>query len=481
MGKRKQVELAASPNAPNGDAPKPTMSDSALLHPMTLTPSLVQQFNRIGGNLSPAAISSILAMADIGRRSRFVDLTHECRQKDGHMQCCLQAAEIAISALPWEIDAPKNANRKERKMVELATDALTGNEFFPLLIEHFAGEGVLFGDAHSESIWDVIDGAMIPVRFKNLSCRRFGHRLSDGELMFDPRNVLEADVNVSGIDLLSEYPIGKFLGWRPRINGDVPAREGYARMLVWLALGRNWTYKDWLELAELAWKPKRLGKYNKGASDEDKLALIAMLERVMSGGVGIFPENTEPQMLWPSAGSGARVSTHKELEVWIAGEMSKAILGSSDIVEPSENGAKAAVETRSELKTELRNARARGIAAAIQPLIVAITQLNAGPTTRPGTFKFITVDPPDLDKFASSVEKFKRSKVRMVEAWVHDQAGMPTPKPDDILVGDTVDENGKIVREPVDGADDDDGDDDKGKDDNGESGEGKPKKDSDSN
>lgn len=475
MGKRKQVELAASPNAPNGEAPKPTTSDSALLRPMTITPSLVQQFNRIGGNLSPATISSILAMADVGRISRFVDLGHECRQKDGHFQCCAQAAEIAISALEWEIDAPKDANRKERKMVELATEAIKACATFPMLVEHFAGEGVLFGHAHSESIWDVIDGAMIPVRFKNLNCRRFGFRLSDGELMFDPRNVLEADVNVSGVDLLNEYPLGKFLGYRPRINGDVPAREGYSRMLVWYCLGRNWTFKDWLELAELAWKPKRLGKYLKGASEEDKRALIDMLERVMSGGVGIFPENTEPQLLWPTQGGSSRVSNHKELQTWMAGEISKALLGSTDIVEPSENGAKAAVETRSELKTELRNARARGIAAAIQPLIVAITMLNAGPSVRPGTFKFITVDPPDLEKFSKAVLNFKTAKTRMVEAWVHDQAGMPTPKPDDILVGDTVDENGEIIREPVEGTEPDD-DDTEG--DNAESkpGKGKPKK-----
>lgn len=438
----------ANPNVPGGanvDTPKPSTSDVVLTRIMTVEPSLIQQFNRIGGNLSPSSISAILGMADIGRISRFVDLVHEMRQKDGHLQCCLQASEYSIGALPWDIDPPDGANRKERKMAALAKDALTSNGSVRKLIDHFAGEGPLFGHSHSESLWEVSEGQMIPVSFKNLSPRRFGFRMADGALMFDPRGVLEADVNIAGVDLLNDYPLGKFVSYRPRINGDVPAREGLGRCLVWLCLARNWTLKDWLELAELSWKPKRLGKYQKGASKEDKQALIDMLEQVMAGGVGVFPETTEPQLIWPQITGGAKVSNHKELQVWAAGEISKATLGSTDIVEPSENGAKAAVETRNELKVEIRNARAEDIALAIQPLVDAIARLNGGESVRPGKFKFITVEPPDLEKFSKSVSNFTAARVRVVESWVHDQAGMPTPKPTDILVGDGVDENGKRI------------------------------------
>jgi phage gp29-like protein len=448
MSRRKASKQPVGvPGGANVEAPKPTTSDVILPRVATADPPLVQQFNRIGGNLTPQTISAILSMADIGRISRFVDLMHEMRQKDGHLQCCLQAAEYSIGSLPWDIDPPPNANRKERKIAALAKDSLAANGQFRTLIEHFAGEGPLFGHAHSEVIWDVIDGAMIPVKFKNLSCRRFGFRMADGTLAFDPRGVLEADVNIAGVDLLKEYPLGKFLSYRPRINGDVPAREGLARILVWLALGRNWTYKDWLEFADLFWKPKRFGKYQKGAGKEDKQAIIDMLEQVMNGGVGIFPETTEPVFQWPQLGTGGKNSPHKELNVWIAGEISKTTLGSTDIVEPSENGAKAAVETRSELKTEIRNARAVGIATeAIQPLIEAITRLNGGDGVRAGTFKFITVEPPDLSKFATAVKDLAAAKVRVVESWVHDQAGMPAPKPDDILVGDQVDDDGNRVK-----------------------------------
>lgn len=423
---------------------------------MTVEPPLVQQFNRAAGNLSPNTISSILSMADIGRIARYVDLVHEFRQKDGHMHACLQASELAIGALPWDIDPPPNANRKERKAAAMAKEALTSNVQFRALIEHFAGEGPLFGHATAEAIWENVPSlGYVPTKFKTLSCRRFGFRMLDGALLFDPRGVLESDVNIAGVDVLTEYPLGKFLQYRPRINGDVPAREGLGRFLVWLALGRNWTYKDWLEFAELFWQPKRFGKYLKGASKEDKQGLIDMLEQVMSGGVGIFPETTEPVFKWAEIGAAGKMSPHKELSVWIAGEMSKGILGSTDIVEPSENGAKAAVETRNQLRVDIRNARAEGIATqAIQPIVVAITKLNAGDNVRPGAFKFITVEPQDLSKFATAVKDFTTAKVRVVESWVHDQAGMPQPKPDDVLVGDQVDENGKRI--PSKPQDDDD-------------------------
>ncbi len=441
---------------------------------MTAEPPLVQQFNRASGNLSPATISAIIAMADIGRISRFVDLVHEFRQKDGHMHACLQASELAIGSLPWDIDPPPNPNRKERKAAALAKEALLANIHTRNLFEHLAGEGPLFGHAAAEAIWEHNSLGYVPTTFKAISCRRFGFRMLDGALLFDPRGVLEADVNVTGVDLGKEYPLGKFLQYRPRINGDVPAREGLGRFLIWLALGRNWTYKDWLEFAELAWKPKRFGKYLKTASADDKQALIDMLEQVMAGGVGIFPETTDPQFMWAQLASSGKASAHKELEAWIAGEMSKGILGSTDIVEPSENGAKAAVETRNQLRVDIRNARAEGIATqAIQPLVVAITRLNAGDNVRPGTFKFVTVEPPDLSKFAAAVKDLTTAKVRVVESWVHDQVGMPQPQPNDVLVGDSIDENGNRV--PPKPQDDDDnegagGDDAKKPDDDSESG-----------
>ena len=432
------------PGTGNVSGPAPTMSDAALVRPMTVEPSLVQQFTRIGGNLSPQMISSILAMADIGRISRFVDLTHEFRQKDAHMHACLQASELAIGALPWDITPPDQPNRKERVACQLAKEALQQNKYFRTMVEHFAGEGRLFGHAHCETIWDT-SGGYVPTVFKPISCRRFGFRMSDGALMFDPRGILEADVNSCGVDLLAEYPLGKFLQYRPRVNGDVATREGLARFLVWLAVGRNWIYKDWLELAELAWKPKRLGKYLKTASKEDKQALVDMLEQVMSGGVGIFPEGTEPQFIWPSQSAGTKTSTHKELQLWIGGEMSKGTLGSTDILEPSEFGSKSALEERAKLRTDIRNAMAESIALSIQPAVDAITKLNKGDGVRPGRFGFITEDPADLSKFADAVEKMTRSKVRVVEAWVHDKAGMPSPKPDDILVGDKVGADGKRI------------------------------------
>jgi phage gp29-like protein len=445
----RRSKAKAPANQTPAEVPAPTLSDAILARQAVGEPSLVHQFTVAGGNLSPRMISSILTMADIGRISRFVDLMHEFRQKDGHLHSCLQASELGIGALPWDIQPPDNASRKERKACQLVKEALQANPDFRNAIEHFAGEGPLFGHATTQTLFEKSGGALLPLKFKTISCRRFGWRMSDARLLFDPRGILEADANIAdAVDLMVQYPEGKFLQYRPRINGDVPVREGLARFLVWLAVGRNWIYKDWLELAELAWKPKRLGKYAKGASSEDKLNLINMLEQVMAGGVGIFADTTEPQLLWPQGGSaGGRTSNHKELQVWIAGEMSKGILGSTDIVEPSENGSKSAVEVRNELRVDIRNARAEGIGAAFQPLLNATTRLNYGDGVRPGRLVLITKDPADLGKFSVAMKTFKDSGLRVPVTHVYDEAGMPQPKPGDICLGDKVDENGKLVVE----------------------------------
>ncbi len=410
--------------------------------------SLALQFGRIGGNLTPARVSTIMQQADSGRTAALVDLYHELREKDGHFQSVMQTREVCVASLPHDVapraDKPK---KKEVKAARQCALALQKCDTFQTAISHWVGEGNGFGHATSELVWKKeekgeLKGLLVPDYFVNISCRRFGFRQSDGALLFDPHGL--GEIEVGGVDLMAEFGPGKYMQYRPRVTGDVPVREGLARCMIWLALFRNFDLRDWLQLAEMAWKPKRTGKYKKDASKADKQALTNILERLTSTGVAIYPETVELMLHWPT--NYASNSPHKELAVFLAQEMGKAALGTADVTEQSgKSGARAAVETRGELRKELRDWDAIGIARLVTRNIVEpFYRFNYGENVEPGTFVPMIDDPKNILEFGTGINRLQQSGLRIGQAWVRKQIGAPEPKAGEELLSDPkADETGK--------------------------------------
>ena len=408
-------------------------ADSDLFSLLIGAPALSEQFSRIGGNLSPARVSSIIQEADMGRPFRLVDLFHELRQKDGHLQSEMQTREICIGAIPFDIAPPgENPLKRDFKFARHCRLALERCKTRLAAVTHWVGEGNVFGHADVETVWKIetegeLAGLMVPDRFVPISCRRFGFRQSDGELLFDPTN--QGNVDVYGVDLLRDFPLGKYIRYQPRVNGDVLVREGLVRCLVWLALFRNFDIRDWLQLAEMSWKPKRLGKYKKDTtSKQDRAQLLSILERLTSTGVAIYPDSVELELLWPQ--QQRQQSNHRELAEFLAKEISKAVLGTSDMTEQSTtNGARAAVEKRGELREELRDWDAVGIANLFTEYVVKpFYRYNCPANIEPGTYVPLIEEPTDVDKFSVAMERLTKRGLRVGAGWVRKKVGAPEPK-----------------------------------------------------
>lgn len=399
-------------------------------------PSLTAQIGAIGGGVTPRIVSGILAQADLGQTYRLVDLAHDGRQKDGTLHAALSLAEQAVAQLKYQVLPPPKASAKEKKLAQAFADFFANAENRSDFIAHSIGEGRLFGHATTESRW-AFDGKYLgPVAFKPIHCRRFGFRQSDGALTFTPST---GDNPERGIELLKEFADGNFVQVRQRVNGDVPAREGLARLIAWLTQGRNWTYRDMMQLAELAWKPKRIGKYKRGAQDADIAALKRIMLDIMANGAAVHPDDVEIEFVWPqgaASGGGATKSVHQALLQWIGAELCKAIIGSADQLEPGENGARAAVETRSQNPKMIRDANANNTAEYVtRQLLYPFTKYNGGDRVRPGKFEFITDDPADLEKLSKAVLNFKNAGARIGETWFYEASNITPPTDSERVIG----------------------------------------------
>jgi len=402
---------------------------------------LVNQFTRIGGALTPTTVSAIIREADVGNLHRLVDLGNESRQKDGHLQSLLGTREAALVGLkrviePFDSDAD---NVLVADFVRTAIGAAIGNGDdtvgFGDMIAHLSG-AVFYSYAVSEIDWQRVGGWVVPLGFRNVSARRFNFSSEDGVLIFHDQN---SGVPTGVGEQLHRVWPDAFIQYQPRVTGDVAAREGLIRVLVWAALFRNWTLTDWLRLAELAWKPWRMGKYKPDASDKDIDDLYTALENLSSQGVGVFSDRATIEVQWPERGRGGKPD-HATLIELLGHEMSKCVLGQTLTVEPGERGARSLGEVHDRVRKDLREVDALGVAAAfIRDLIEPLVRLNFGAGTPLPKFAFATDDAVDVGAFSRAVEGLVRAGSKLKQEWVRDKIGAPDPEPgDELLLGKEV-------------------------------------------
>lgn len=398
--------------------------------------ALWSQGSRLGGGISPRAVTSIYRSADAGNPRQLMDLANECRQRDAHLQAVLSVSDESIAGLKWQLRAPEGDKEKlrDKKAREWCEGILRASPDFRRAVAHLAGS-VYYSFSVVETVWARVDGKVVPAEFKTLQPRRFGFRLADGRFVWRDENM-----DYAGVDIREDYP-NRFVVSQPRINGDVPAREGLARVLIWYSIFRNWAFADWLKTAETSWKPWRIGTYKKGNSDPiDKEQLEDVLRRLTTDGAAVIPDSSSVSVQWPT-GSGSSRSTHGELVNVLGQEMSKAVLGQTETTQSSASSGYAQAKVHDSVKRDLLESRAQQIAADItRDLIAVLIRLNFGPSVLVPIFEFATQDPVDLTAFAIAVKNFSDAGVIMPQRWVRDQAGIPEPEEDEECINGESDE-----------------------------------------
>ena len=410
----------------------PTPEARAVLGPRTLDPlPLDQGYQRIGGSLTPADVSTIIRQADTGYIYRLVDLANESRQKDCHLQGVLNTRETALSGLDFNIDpAIKMGEDKptdEDQEIALFVDSSIRNaqgrgedsKSFADMVAHSQG-AVYHGHAVSEIDWAYNGTNIVPAGFYLVSQRRFVFTQDEGRLEWWDQTRM-----TNSVPLQLAYP-DRFIQHQPRINGDLPAREGLARVLIWAALFRNWTQSDWLKLAELAWKPFRTGTYDQSASTKDIADLERSLRYLTTNGVASFSDRTEFKVHWPEGGGGR--PNHAVMAEFFAGEMSKATLGQTLTTQEGDRGARSLGEVHDRVRRDVReNDNSAASSTIRRDFIEPLVRLNYGPNVLIPGFEFITEDTPDLAPFAEGVAKLVSAGARIPSYWVADRAGYPVP------------------------------------------------------
>ncbi len=409
--------------------------------PAQIPRPLSQRLQRIGGRLSPEEVTAILRQADTGYMYRLCDLADDARLKDCHLNGILHRRETAVAGLRWQVvpasDRPK-AQRiavfVEQVLKAFGEEQLPGAELKDLnhTLSHLNG-AVFYGYGVAEVLWDRRGRYVVPLGSIPMAPRRFIFAQQDGSFRW--WDAVGSAYPYPGFDLRSAYPTGKFLIHRPRINGTVGCMEGLVRPLVWASLFRSWSIGDWMRLAELAWKPYRVGEYERNASTEDKAALLEALELLTTNGFALIPKTTNVRVEYVK-GSSSAGTDHATLAAFLAAEMSKCVLGATLTVEQGPVGSNALGNVHADVSKALRDTDARAIEATIQrQLVTPLVRMNFGDNVAIPTFQFVTDDAIDLVAYSTAIDRLASRGLRIPARWCRSTFGIPEPEDGEEVLG----------------------------------------------
>lgn len=427
-----QGRAASRKRIPSSLGPGVVIDDLPLFH----------QVSRIGGSLTPDEVTAAIRSADIGTMWPLVSLVNDARRKDGHLQAILGTREMALPSLGWEVTT-RSKRRKDRKVAEWVTEALalaTGANLddanlvgLRRMLAHMQG-AVTHGYALAECVYERAEGKLWPTGWNLIHATRVQFDQDTGRpCWFDQ----SAGMAFPGVDLRSDFAPGKIIFYQPRVTGDEPTKEGLGRVLLWAALFRNWSLRDWIALGELAWKPWRIGTYEPDADDKAIANLKAVLRSLTSSGTALLPARTDLKVEWPAGNK--QDASHQGLMAFLAGEMSKSVLGQTLTTEAGDKGARALGQVHDLIRRDILEFDATSVAETLRrDLIAPLVRRNFGMDADVPDFRFLTEETVDLVNFANGVTSLVDGGLRVPASWVYDRTGIPQPKDGEECLGDSL-------------------------------------------
>ena len=215
--------------------------------------------------LTPERLANIFKEADAGDVMRQMELFEEMEEKDPHLFSQLQTRKNAVTGLDYEIIPFDSDDEQDKVIAEFVQEQISSLENFEE-IETDLLDAIGKGIAVSEIIWGYDDGHVVVSDVRSRHQKRFYWDSIDDS--FKVRTVEHPE----GITL----PQNKFLVHKYKARSGHPSRAGILRVVAWMYLFKNYTIKDWVSFAEVFGLPLRLGKYQPGASEADKAALMTV-------------------------------------------------------------------------------------------------------------------------------------------------------------------------------------------------------------
>lgn len=277
---------------------------------------------------------------------------------DAHVGGLARRRRAAVKSLEYRLE-PGRAKTKTIKLLE--------NAFARIDVSALVGglwEATLFGFACAEILWEKHGDFVLPKAVLTKPQEWFS---------FDSRGVLlfMAMGSATGIPV----PERKFLLARQDPSLKNPYGIADLARCFWPYTFKKGGLKFWLQFVEKYGSPKLVGKFDRNTSEKEQNDLLELLKACVQDAVMVIPnDNSVETLATDGSGLSGAAENYEAFLRFCRSEISIALLGQDQTTEADTNHASATAGL--EVATDIRDADAAMIQAAIQPLLRWIVDLN---------------------------------------------------------------------------------------------------------
>lgn len=370
--------------------------------------------------LTPQRLANILRSAAEGEPEAYFELAEDIEERDLHYAAVMATRKRSVAQLPITVKAASDSaeHKKHAEFVQSWVDeeVLRAN-LFDLLDAIGKGLSVM------EIDWQVKNGLVMPRDLIWRTQRWFTFDRADGETVLLREGVTGAPL-----------PGHKFIVHRHKSKSGLTIRSGIARVALWAWMFKSFTTKDWAIFCQNYGQPIRIGKYGRGATEEEKDVLWRAVSGIAGDCAAIMPR----EMLIELHEVGSKSSStdmYERRADWLDRQVSKLVLGQTTTTDAVSGGHAVSQEHRL-VQEDIERDDAGMITATLnRQLVPNMIAFNFGPQDR---YPHLRVGRPDevpLKEFSEAFDRLAKHGLTAEESYLWDRLGIPTPKEGAVLVG----------------------------------------------
>lgn len=369
--------------------------------------------------MNPVRLANILRAADAGEPLSYFELAEQIEERDLHYVGVLGSRKRAVSQITATVVAASDEAR-DVAMADMVRDDLLARD--ELVDETFdildaVGKGVSF----TEIIWDTSEGQWRPARLERVDQRYFTFDRVDGKTPL----LRGGEDGLGGDAPLDPF---KFITHSVRAKSGLPIRSGLARIAAWAWMFKAFTQRDWAIFTQTYGQPVRIGKFQSGASAEDRATLYRAVANIAGDCAAIVPAGMEIQFV-ESGNVAAGAELYEKRADWLDRQVSKAVLGQTNTTDAQSGGlGSGQADVHNDVRRDIEQADAKGLAATLnRDLVRPWIDLEFGPQRR---YPKIVIERPeaeDLKQLAEALAALVPLGLEVEQSQIRDKFGLTEP------------------------------------------------------
>lgn len=376
--------------------------------------------------LTPQRLASIFKQADVGNPHAQCELFEEMEEKDLHLSSVIGTRKRALTGLEINIKAPENATAQEQKATDLVKVHIASIPDLPEKMEDIL-DAIGKGYSCTEIIWGICkqEAVIEDLRWREPKFFRFDQDTMSELRLLDP----------SYIDGKPLTPY-KYIRHIHKAKSGIPVRGGIFRPCAWMYLFKNYSYKDWVQFAEVYAQPLRVGKYPSSASENEKNILLQAVANMGTDAAAIIPDSMLIEFV-ESAGKGSSSDLYDKLCRFCDEQVSKGVLGQTSSSDAMAGGlGSGQANLHGDVREDLKRADAKVLAGTLNRDVVRpLVDLNMGMQDRYPILSLVIEDAQDLKELSDNLTKLHALGLPIGEDFIYQEFNIPKPKRGETLIG----------------------------------------------